>query len=257
MRITDPKVKLIAKTEIADGFEEYLEEENIDWRPDDVSSSEKLAELAGRVCYKSFSQNGKFENNNISRVREGNESYIKNVIESKHGSIFEHTSCSILINASRVVTHELIRHRAGTGFSQESGRYVRVDDIKIYIPDIIKENEEANEVFEETVLYLESQLKKLESIYKINDMKDFTTKKLLTSAFRRILPNGLMNDIVVTANHRAWRHMIELRSSVHAEVEIRFIFNLIAEIMKKEFPNIYQDMSRNDNGEWVFINSKI
>ncbi|MFE2749505.1 FAD-dependent thymidylate synthase [Streptomyces scopuliridis] len=58
-------------------------------------------------------------NSNITRIRTDQEEHLRNILASAHGSVLEHASFFfILHNASRVVTHELARHRAGTAVSQ-------------------------------------------------------------------------------------------------------------------------------------------
>ena len=72
-----------------------------------------------------------------------------------------------------------------------------------------------------------------------------------------ILGNGQANHLVMTGNHRAWRHVIEMRTSVHAEEEIRVIMSDVAQQLKAKFPTIYGDMDKNEQGEWVFDHSKV
>ena len=67
-------------------------------------------------------------------------------------------------------------------------------------------------------------------------------------------PSG---DHLNTANHRAWRHIIEMRTSVHAEEEIRVIIGDVAQQLKDKFPTIYGDMDKNGVDEWVFTHSKV
>ncbi len=99
-----------------------------------VSDGEMLVEIMGRLCYKSFAPG---LNPNVTKVREGNDVYLGNVLKQKHGSVFEHaTTTFVLINVSRIFTHELVRHRAGTAYSQESQRFVRLDNFQLYIPDL-------------------------------------------------------------------------------------------------------------------------
>lgn len=260
MKIVDPKVYVLASTQLESGIVDYLVDNQIAWRPDHtVSGAENLAEFAGRICYRSWAkEDGTFENKNLSKVREGNELYISNIIKSKHGSVCEHGSVTFLLtDVTRVLTHELVRHRVGTAYSQTSGRYVRCDDISIYIPEIIKENDQATKVFTDITIEIENAIKELEKIYGIDSIPDFATKKLLTSAFRRIAPNGMTNDIVFTANHRTIRFVIQQRTANGAEIEIRIVFDAIARLMKERFPNLYQDMNLNEDGEWVFDCHKI
>src|SRR5947209_18585117 len=79
-------------------------------------------------------------------------------------------------------------------------------------------------------------------------------KKRLTSAIRRILPDGLATNVIWTANHRTLRWVIEMRTDPSAEVEIRMVFDQIAEICKRDYPNIYQDFVRKElpdsTGSW-------
>jgi thymidylate synthase (FAD) len=254
MTRTDPKTYVISKPEDTGEMVRFLEESKVKWRPDpEVSWTENVMEFAGRLCYWSFEdEGGGFANKNLSKIREGNKSYLGNIIKSGHTSVLEHNGpLSILFSdVSRVFANELVRHRAGCSYSQTSGRYVRSDNIGFWHPSCV--DTEAGAIMDETVTYIESQIKKLEQHYDIDNMTDFNKKKILTSAFRRIAPNGQSNNILLSCNHRAMRHMIELRTSVHAEEEIQLCFSSIAVEMKRYFPNIYQDMYQNDKGEWKF-----
>jgi len=70
---------------------------------------------------------------------------------------------------------------------------------------------------------------------------NFDMKKRITSALRRIMPDGMATSIVWTANHRTIRHVIAMRTAESAEVEIRFVFDKVARMMKERFPLIYHD----------------
>ena len=254
MNIVEPKIYYLSFGEgDAGGMLQYLEDNHIAWRPDpQVSFLENLYEFAGRLCYESWvKEDGTYDNKNISKVRSGNYNYLGNVLNQGHGSVFEHGGIVILFNdVSRVFTHELVRHRVGTGYSQTSGRYVRLDNIKFWVPPSL--NGEAAEVFEETVAVIEEAQKKLEKIYDIDNMKDFTSKKKLTSAFRRLAPNGLANNIIMSTNMRNIRHVINMRASEHAEEEIQLVFKQIATKMKEQFPSAMQDWNGTE-----FANKKI
>lgn len=263
--IETPKVYLVAKTMlVSEGLEAYLLDiGSPDWNVDtDVSDGENLIEAAGRMCYRSWQaydpEKPEASNPNVGKVREGNAGYIGNVLKAGHGSILEHVSMSFICRGvSRVLTHELVRHRAGMAYSQESLRYVRLDDLPFWLPDALEGNEEAKQKFKDVVHLLEGIQKDLARIYDIENIPDFVTKKHLTSMFRRLAPIGVGTSIVMTGNLRALRHMIEMRSSVAAEEEIRIFADQVAVICQQEYPNVFQDMSRNDDGEWVFENSKV
>ena len=264
--IQEPTVYLIAKTMLEpEGLEAYLKDIGTpDWKPDpSVSDCENLVEAGGRMCYRSWQPydpaKPEATNPNVTRVRQGNDTYIENVLKSGHGSVLEHASLTFICrNVSRVLTHELVRHRAGMAYSQESLRYVRLDDIPFWIPDSAAENDRAKNKIVEIVDFLENAQKELGEIFGMDDIADFTTKKQLTSMFRRLAPIGLGTTIMVTGNLRSWRHIIEMRTSSHAEEEIRLVTGKIAAICKKHFPNVFQDMVFDEAyGSWTFGHTKV
>ncbi|MDT8391486.1 MAG: FAD-dependent thymidylate synthase [Lentisphaeria bacterium] len=267
MKIIDsPNVYLIGKTTLCEeGLNAYLADiGSPDWAPDpEVSGAENLIEAAGRMCYRSWQpydpEKPEASNPNVGRVRKGNKHYIGNVLAHAHGSILEHANLTFIIRGvSRVVTHELVRHRAGMAYSQESLRYVRLDDLSVWLPEALKGNQAAVDKFKDVIAMLETVQSDMADIFDIENIKAFGPKKELTSMFRRLAPIGLGTSIVVTGNLRAWRHVIAIRTSVHAEEEIRIVLDQIARICQREFPNAFQDMSRNpENGEWTFDNAKV
>lgn len=252
MKIVQPAAFLLAETRLNspyapatpndDSVDGYLAHLGVpDWQSDATSEAEELLEIAGKSCYLSFSTD---LNKNLTRVgTRSNHDYLQEgIIGNKHGSVLEHASVTIaLVNVSRIVTHELIRHRAGAAYSQESGRYVRKAEVELYLPPEIAENGQAVEVFLCAAAQAERNLKDLEAIYGIDEMKDFGLKKKLTSAFRRIMPEGRANTIVFTYNHRTMRHVLEMRTSRHAEIEIRLAFNRVYELLRDRFKAIYAD----------------
>jgi thymidylate synthase (FAD) len=97
-----------------------------------VSDGEALVEFAGRLCYRSWEPG---LNKNVIMVRTGVQEYLDNILKSKHGSVLEHGYYVFIFhNISRVCTHEIVRHRVGTSISQESLRFVRLDDLPFCFP---------------------------------------------------------------------------------------------------------------------------
>jgi thymidylate synthase (FAD) len=244
MEFVEPQVYLIAETKIDFGQLKTMltsvgERTAADWfaRTKEVSKSEGelLTEVAGRICYKSF---GVGLNPNVTKIRESSRDYIDNTLSKGDGSIFEHASCTFaFLNVSRVFTHELVRHRVGVAISQESLRYVRPMELRFWLPPELQDKkEEVKSVIE----HMEQNYRDLERSYRWDKM-NFDVKKRITSALRRIMPDGMATSIVWTANHRSIRHVITMRTAESAEVEIRFVFDKVARIMKERFPLIYQD----------------
>jgi len=241
MQLVEPKVFLVGETRIVeDGLQAYLKHVGApDWKTDAPSDSERLSEVYGRLCYRSFEPG---MNPNVTRVREGNANYLGHILQVGHGSVIEHPVLNfILADVSRVFTHELVRHRAGTAISQESLRFVRLDSLTAYMPTHIEENEEAMTIFAKTFEELEAIQKQLADAYSIDDEKTFDRKKKLTSAFRRMAPIGVATTIGWSCNFRALRHVIEMRTEPNAEEEIRLVFSQVYNLVKDRYPNLLGD----------------
>ncbi len=152
-------------------------------------------------------------------------------------------------------THELVRHRAGSAFSQESLRYVRLTDIGFRVPPAL-------EPVREQVLSIVEQLEEFQlsaasELGIDDDAVPFHVKKEVTSALRRLAPIGLSTDIVWTANVRTLRHVIEMRTAPGAEEELRIVFDTVARMMLAEAPGLFQDFARADDGSWVPEHRKV
>ena len=241
MKFVQPRVFLIGETKaIEEGLQAYLEHIGAPrWGTDAPSEAERLCEVFGRLCYRSFEPG---LNPNVTRVRQGNEKYMKHLIEVGHGSVLEHAVLNfVFADVSRVFTHELVRHRAGTAMSQESLRFVRLDTLSAYLPMQIQENEEGMAIFAKALEQLEALQKSLAQIYNIDTEKTFDRKKKLTSAFRRVAPIGLATTIGWSCNFRTLRHVIERRTDPAAEEEIRVVFAKVFDIVKDRYPNIFND----------------
>ncbi len=257
MKFVEPSVYLIAETKIdQDQLKAMLDtlggQIALDWlskvAPASKSEAELLTEVAGRACYKSF---GLGLNPNLTKIRQSSEEYLQNTLAKGDGSIFEHATCTFaFLNVSRVFTHELVRHRTGVAVSQESLRYVRPSEVAFWLPH---ELEGKRAKIQAVVENIEKDYDELEGLYDWKAM-DFSVKKRVTSALRRILPQGMANAIIWTANHRTIRHVITMRTDESAEIEIRLVFDKVAQLMKKKYPLIYQDFERREledkTGSW-------
>ncbi|HXW57898.1 MAG TPA: FAD-dependent thymidylate synthase [Solirubrobacteraceae bacterium] len=152
-------------------------------------------------------------------------------------------------------THELVRHRAGSAFSQESLRYVRLADIGFRVPPSLQPvRERALAIVEQLE---EFQVEAARELGLEDDGVPFHVKKEVTSALRRLAPIGLSTDIVWTANVRTLRHVIEMRTAESAEEELRLVFDEIAQIMRAQAPNLFADFARSPDGSWVPEHSKV
>lgn len=258
MRETSPQVHLVCRPQIdVRAVDEYLDTVGgrswLELREteDDVSGAELLIEFAGRACYRSWEPG---LNPNVSKIRTDRRQYFSNLLGSGHGSVFEHANFTFVFHdVSRVFTHELVRHRAGSAFSQESLRYVRLVDIGFRTPPALKGfGDQVVEIVERLEAFQRDAADAL-----IGNETPFAVKKEVTSALRRLAPLGLSTEIVWTANVRTIRHVIEQRTAPSAEEEIRFVFDSVAGLMLAEAPLLFQDFKRRDDGSWVPAHSKV
>ncbi len=262
MHETQPSVFLIARPAVdIDGMRGYLQDVGgaswLDRRVQEAggapNSGELIVEFGGRACYRSWEPG---LNANVTKVRTDQREYFANILRSAHGSVMEHANYSFALrNVSRVFTHELIRHRAGSAFSQESLRYVRLTDIGFRVPPAL-------EPVRDQVLSIVEQLEEFqrdaaEKLGIDEEGVPFHVKKEVTSALRRLAPTGLSTDIIWTANVRTLRHVIEMRTAEGAEEELRTVFDRIAAIMLGEAPGLFQDFARADDGSWVPEHHKV
>lgn len=258
MRRLTPKVFLVGETAVhQEGLTGYLEHIGApEWTTDAPSGSEALVEFMGRLCYRSWKPG---MNANVTKVREGNGPYLKNILQVKHGSVLEHASTSwVFADVSRVFTHELVRHRAGAAYSQESLRFVRLTDLGLWLPPEVQGQSWLTELFEKTFRDLEDLQRTMAERLGLDDEgRQFKEKKVLTSMMRRLAPEGLATTIGATFNFRALRHIIEMRTAETAESEIRLAFDQVADICVKRWPNLFGDFTRNPKGEWITENRKV
>ena len=255
MHDTTPTIHLIARPAIdveamsaylADvGGESWLEMRAGGEAP--RNDGELLVEFAGRACYRSWEPG---LNPNVTRIRTDQRAYLRNILSSAHGSVLEHSNYSFALrNVSRVATHEIVRHRAGAAYSQESLRYVRLVDIGFRVPPAL-------EPLRQELVTLVERLEEFQvSAAKALGIDEqgvpFHVKKEVTSALRRLAPIGLSTDLILTMNLRTLRHVIEMRTAPGAEEEMRLIFGRLAEMMIEEAPGVFQDFTRQEDGSWV------
>ncbi len=262
MHESTPDVFLIARPSIVvDGMRGYLAdvggeswlERRLAESEEQPNGGETIVEFGGRACYRSWEPG---LNPNVTKVRTDQREYFANILRSAHGSVLEHANYSFALrNVSRVFTHELVRHRAGSAFSQESLRYVRLTDIGFRVPPAL-------EPVREQVLSIVEQLEEFQvsaagALGIDEEGVPFHVKKEVTSALRRLAPIGLSTDIIWTANARTLRHVIEMRTAEGAEEELRLVFDAIARMMQAEAPGLFQDFTLQADGSWVPEHRKV
>lgn len=237
--LREPTVYLLGRQDVDDaGLDRFLADHGVSWQTDTEVAGEALTEVAGRVCYMSF-----------ARPRPGgNEAYLNHILEVGHGSVLEHATWNfIFTGVSRSLTHELVRHRAGFGYSQLSQRYVDESIAEYVEPDVIAADPELHRIWLDAVAQSHQSymrlVEKLQEAYKEEPDKTLR-RKLARQAARSVLPNATETKIFVTANARALRHFIEQRGSAFAEPEIRKLAGKVLDVLQAESPNLFGDYQK-------------
>lgn len=240
-----PKVYLVGYTAIDEaGMGAYLRDTGNEpfWdsvraaRGEGLSDGEVMASFYAKLCYNSLSEG---KNLNVKGTRDipGN---LRGCFDQGHGSVFEHATVNLVVsNASRVYETEQVRHRVGVAYSILSGRYERREFLPLVLDPVLREagimrqDEEA-----ELVLALEKYMRTCNG--RIDALKaDRDTKKKLTSAMRRLMPQGIAREIGVTLNFRALRQLVQLRTSRHAEWEIRTVYEQVYRVVRAKCPLLF------------------
>jgi thymidylate synthase (FAD) len=235
--LRDPRVYLVGRQTVDDdALQQFLDDhEATSWTTDTEVGSQKLIEVAGRLCYMSFR----------APRPGGNSAYIGHILEVGHGSVLEHAVFNLIITGvSRSFTHELIRHRAGFGYSQLSQRFVDESACEFVEPDAIADDPELHAVWLDAVSHAQRAYKRLADglAERFRDIPDRTLRrKKAREAARSVLPNATETRIFVTANARALRHFIEMRGDAVADVEIRKVAVAMLELLRVEAPNLFGD----------------
>lgn len=273
---TDIRVFRIAETKVNEdaviawlhdmGADEFLTDYQMG-EYDDISDPAFLVALSAKQCYMAFQPS---LNPNLTKVRKDLVDYLDNVLKQGHGSVLEHAVYTYAINGvSRVFTGENNRHKAGTAISERSMRYVRYDNIKYWVPPCFREAEGdsptleakkflSREVMRDQFTNQEKAMKEFADIWSSELAgTNFHTKKVLTSAFRRIIGMGISTGGVWTGNLRSFRHMIALRTDPSAEEEIVEVYMQIGRDLIGQCPEIFGDFSDGEKGGLVPLYPKV
>ncbi|MES1239654.1 MAG: FAD-dependent thymidylate synthase [Chloroflexota bacterium] len=173
---------------------------------------------ACRTCYSELTPEdifGKAERGEIEVAKM--QRLISNVIESGHGSTIEHVVFTFGISGvSRTLSHQLVRHRAGVAFDQQSQRYVTFKKAATLLPQTIAEADPRVRA------EYEEQVEGAMALY-----GDLVGAGIPGEDARFVFPNATRTNLVMTVNLRALIHMSGLRLCTMAQWEIRRLFQLI------------------------------
>jgi len=190
-----------------------------------TSDPERLCAAAALSCHSEKSMAELIDEISKEEIK----SILKETMSRGHMSVIEHASFSFSIkDVSRSLTHQLVRHRLAS-YSQQSQRYVEIENPSYVMPDTIDQDEKSKEEFEEMI----------EDIWK--QYEKFIERGVPEEDARFILPNATTSNITVTMNARELRHFFKLRCCERAQWEIRSLAWEMLDIVRNVAPIIFQD----------------
>src|SRR5215217_9124386 len=177
-----------------------------------------LIYTACRTCYSELEPQdifGRATNGQVATDKQ--QDLIRRVIESGHGSTIEHINFTFAISGvTRTLSHQLVRHRAGVAFDQQSQRYLNYKRPSYMVPGSLADAPpELRDRF----------------VSEMDDSLEFYGEMLEAGIpgedARFVMPNATRTNLIMTANLRALIHMSGLRLCTMAQWEIRRLFQLI------------------------------
>ena len=181
-------------------------------------ANEDIAKLAAANC--------------VGKLSNPTDKGLQVAVNSGHYSVLEHLPLTFLIeDVSRVTEVQLVRHRIAS-YSIRSGRYTKANNNKSWyqIPKSIKNNDSIIKLFTEMN----------ENIYSFYTA--MIEQGIPKEDARYILPQGLLTDIIVSMNARAFIEQCEKRLCKKAQWEIREMFTQMKECIKDIYPIVYEQL---------------
>ena len=176
---------------------------------------------ACRTCYSELLPE-KIWDKAVSRsvADEKQQALVHKVIESGHGSTIEHVNFTFAISgATRTLSHQLVRHRAGTAFDQQSQRYVAFKRRDNYtVPKSIGAGDLPDGLADRFQEAIDANLE----LY-----GELLQAEVPAEDARFIFPNAMQTNLIMTVNFRQLIHMSGLRLCTMAQWEIRQLFKQI------------------------------
>ncbi len=186
---------------------------------------ERVVAMAARLCYSAVGAEELSERLSDDKVRE----MVEKMVSLGHASTIEHVSFTFGIEGvSRVLTHQLVRHRIAS-YDQQSQRYVAAHGFQYVTPHTIEENPAAKEKYDALL----SEIRKTyDELIELGIPKEDA---------RYVLANAAETKILVTMNARSLLHFFNLRCCNRAQWEIREMANLMLAEVQKIAPTLFKN----------------
>ncbi|EJO5349206.1 FAD-dependent thymidylate synthase [Clostridium botulinum] len=203
-------------------------------------NAEKLIASAAKLCYSSSGIEDLQNNLDKEKV----DKFLNMLMSYGHESPIEHVSFTFGIEGvSRSLTHQLVRHRIGS-YSQQSQRYVRLDQFEYVTPPSIQKDENAKKIYIDTMESCQKAYDNISNMLKekyINDgLRALDAEKKAIEDARYVFPNSCTTKIVVTMNARSLMNFFRHRCCNRAQWEIRQLAENMLFQVKKVAPTLFK-----------------
>lgn len=185
---------------------------------------EELIATAGKLCY----SNVGIEDIGSELTVEEIDRFVKHLANIGHESPLEHISFTFAVEGiSRALSLQLVRHRVGVSYSQQSQRYVEMDNPTFITPNTILKYSDACEEFDKITNEITKSYSKLIDL------------GIPKEDARSILPNAIETKMVFTMNARALLNFFKLRCCRRAQEEIREMADEMLRQVKTIAPSVF------------------
>jgi len=211
--------------------------------------AEKLIASAAKLCYSPVGVD-KIEE---KLTDENTKRFLDMLMGMGHESPIEHVSFTFGVEGvSRVLTHQLVRHRIGCSYSQQSQRYVKLDQFEYIIPPDIESIPKAKEIFTKAMEDDQRYYNELSEILYENHYKSYIKEGLSEKEAKRmaekksiedaryVFPNACETKIVFTMNARSLFNFFNHRCCNRAQWEIRELATEMLRQVKKVAPTLFK-----------------
>lgn len=188
----------------------------------DADTGLQVIETMARTCY----------NSPMAKTKEARDAFIRKLVQAGHESVIEHVSVSFMLTVPRSISHQIVRHRIGVAYSQQSQRYVDLSrgPLQVIAPVPALNND--------AFTGWKSIVWKTAEVY--NAM---ITSGVKPQQARSVLPNCAATKLGMTANLRAWRHILKERwLNPAADPAIREVMGQVGEKLITLYPPVFCDM---------------
>lgn len=208
---------------------------------------EKVVAASAKLCYSAVG----VDKITDDLTEEAVEKFLEMLMSFGHQSPIEHVSFTFAIEGvSRVLTHQLVRHRLAS-YSQQSQRYVKLEQFEYITPPAIAANPDALRIFEDAMeadqLAYEALVAQLEADHMTSYINEGMSEKQAQKAAEKraiedarfVFPNACETKIVATMNARVLLHFFNHRCCNRAQWEIQALADAMLKEVKKVAPLIF------------------